>query len=145
MPRLVMGRREWVALPELGISPVRAKTDSGAWNSCLHAEDIILSADEKTVCFSSINHYGKIHRCEAPVARIGRVRSSTGVSKNRIFIHTPLEFVGGLRLDLAVSLVNRADMLCPMLLGRRALSGYFLIDPQAAHLLGPRSALERFR
>jgi len=145
MPRLVMGRREWVSLPDLGVSPVRAKTDSGAWNSSLHAEEVTLSENEEMVRFITINHFGQRHACEAAVARIGWVRSSTGVSRQRIFIHTTLELVGGLKLNVVVSLVNRKKMLCPMLLGRRALSGFFLIDPQAAYLLGPRGGLERDR
>lgn len=142
MPRLVIGRREWIALPELGVSPLNAKTDSGARSSSIHAENVSLSADEKTVLFTTTNHYGEIVSCEAAVARVARVRSSSGKAKKRIFIETTATLAGGFNWSILVSLANRSEMLCPMLLGRRALSGYFLIDPQGAHLLGPRRLLK---
>jgi len=142
MPKLVIGRREWIALPELGVSPLNAKTDSGARSSSIHAEEVQLSEDERSVRFTTINHYSERISCEAPVARIARVRSSTGKAKKRIFIQTTATVPGGFSWSILVSLANRSDMLCPMLLGRRALSGYFLIDPQGAHLLGPRRQLK---
>lgn len=141
MPRLVIGRREWIALPDLGVSPLNAKTDSGARSSSIHAENVTLSEDER-VRFTTTNHYGELVSCEAPVARLARVKSSSGKAKKRIFIETTAMLVGGFRWQIQVSLANRSEMLCPMLLGRRALSGYFLIDPQGAHLLGPRRLLK---
>ncbi len=145
MPRLVIGRREWIALPGLGVSPLNAKTDSGARSSSIHAENVVLSADEKSVRFTTTNHYSEVISCESPVARIARVRSSSGRAKKRIFIETTAVLAGGFRWQILVSLADRSEMLCPMLLGRRALSGYFLIDPQGAHLLGPRRLLDEFR
>lgn len=144
-PRLVIGRREWIALPELRISPLNAKTDSGARSSSIHAENVVLSEDEKTVRFTTTNHYNEVISCESPVARTARVKSSSGKAKKRIFIETTAVLSGGFSWKILVSLANRSEMLCPMLLGRRALSGYFLIDPQGAHLLGPRRSLDRFR
>ena len=144
MPRLVIGRREWIALPDLGVSPLNAKTDSGARSSSIHAENVVLSADETSVRFTTTNHYNEVISCESPVARTARVKSSSGKAKKRIFIETTAVLSGGLSWKILVSLANRSEMLCPMLLGRRALSGYFLIDPQGAHLLGPRRQLEQF-
>ncbi len=144
MPRLVIGRREWIALPDLGVSPLNAKTDSGARSSCIHAENVMLSADEKSVRFTTTNHYAETIFCEAPVARLARVKSSSGMARKRIFIETTAILSGGFSWKILVSLANRSEMLCPMLLGRRALSGYFLIDPQGAHLLGSRRDLEKF-
>ncbi len=145
MPRLIIGRREWIALPELGISPMNAKTDSGARSSCLHAEDVLLAKDEKSVTFTTTNHYNETMRCEAAVARTALVRSSSGIARKRIFILTAAVLPGGFRWSILISLANRSEMLCPMLLGRRALAGYFLIDPQGAHLLGPRRVLNEYR
>ncbi|MEO5916541.1 MAG: RimK/LysX family protein [Luteolibacter sp.] len=145
MPRLVIGRREWIALPELGVSPLNAKTDSGARSSSIHAENVVLSEDEKTVRFTTTNHYNEVVFCESPVARTARVKSSSGKAKKRIFIETTAVVAGGFSWKILVSLANRSEMLCPMLLGRRALSGYFLIDPQGAHLLGMRRSLNEFR
>jgi hypothetical protein len=141
MPRLVIGRREWIALPDLGVSPLNAKTDSGARSSSIHAENVFLAADEKHVTFTTTNHFGEVVSCHAAVSRIARVRSSSGVARKRIFIQTTAMLAGGFRWSILVSLANRAEMKCPMLLGRRALAGYFLIDPQGAHLLGSRKLL----
>lgn len=144
MPRLVIGRREWICLPDLGVSPLNAKTDSGARSSSIHAENVSLSKDETSVNFTTTNHFGKVVSCHALVSRIARVRSSSGIARKRIFIQTSAMLAGGFRWTILVSLANRAEMQCPMLLGRRALAGYFLIDPQGNHLLGPRKLLTAF-
>lgn len=143
MPRLVIGRREWVALPELGVAPLHAKTDSGARSSSIHAEDVELSADERTVRFTTVNHYIHRIRCEAPVVKLGRVRSSSGVAQRRVFIETEVALPGGFRWRIRASLADRSVMRCPMLLGRQALAGYFLIDPSHSHLLGRQRELPR--
>lgn len=145
MPRLVIGRREWIALPDLGISPLNAKTDSGARSSCIHAEDVEISTDERGVRFTTTNHHGHRIRCESPIARIALVRSSSGIARRRVFIETTAEIAGGFRWTIVASLANRSEMRCPMLLGRRALAGYFLIDPQGTHLLGPMRSLGTLR
>ncbi len=142
MPKLVIGRREWIGLPSLGVSPLNAKMDSGAHSSSIHAENVTLSADKTSVSFTTTNHHGTKVFCEALVAKIGRVRSSTGMTRKRIFIETTAVLPGGFRWKILLSLANRAEMFCPVLLGRRALAGYFLIDPQGTRLLGSRKQLE---
>lgn len=140
-PRILIGRREWISLPELGVSPMNAKTDSGARSSCIHAENVVLSEDEKTVRFTTTNHFNEVISCESAVVRTARVKSSSGRARKRIFIETTAVVAGGFRWKIMISLANRSEMNCPMLLGRRALSGYFLIDPQGSRLLGPRKSL----
>ena len=144
-PRLMIGRREWIALPDLGVFPLNAKIDSGARSSSIHAEEITLSEDETSVHFTTLNHYSDRISCVVPVARIAWVRSSTGKARKRVFIETTAVLAGGFRWTIMISLANRSEMLYPMLLGRRALSGYFLIDPQGAHLLGPRRQLGEYQ
>jgi len=141
--RLLIGRREWIALPDLGVSPLNAKIDSGARSSSIHATDVVLAGDQQSVRFTTLNHYNESIQCVAPVAATRRVRSSSGIACRRIFIETTAVLPGGFRWKILASLANRSEMRCPMLLGRRALSGYFLIDPQGAHLLGPLRELER--
>lgn len=143
MPKLVIGRREWIALPELGVAPLNAKTDSGARSSCIHAEEVRLSPDETRVEFVTRDHYNERIACETAVAHLRKVRSSSGNVGKRVFIETTAMLAGGFRWKILVSLADRSVMRCPMLLGRRALSGYFLIDPQSAHLLGSVHALHR--
>jgi hypothetical protein len=142
MPRLLLGRREWIALPEFGVGPLHAKTDTGARTSSLHAERIQLSPDGKSVHFVTCDHYGRRISCAAPLAGTRLVRSSTGVASTRHFIETDAVFAGGFRCKMRLTLANRSDMRCPMLLGRRALAGFFLIDPQGDHLMGPLRDLE---
>ncbi|MBC8127461.1 MAG: ATP-dependent zinc protease [Gloeobacteraceae cyanobacterium ES-bin-144] len=142
-PRLIIGRREWLALPDLGLFPLNAKTDSGARSSSLHAENITLSPDQSTVRFTTFNFHGTATECETEVIRFGRVRSSTGLVQKRIFIQTTAHVSGNFRWTILVSLTNRADMHCSLLLGRRALAGFFLIDPLGTHLLGTRRQLEQ--
>lgn len=141
-PRLIIGRSEWISLPDLGIRSLKAKIDSGARTSSLHAENIILSEDGSTVTFTTRGHGGKEILCTAPVARSGRVRNSSGVSKKRVFIQSRAILPGGFTWEILISLSDRSGMRCPLLLGRRALAGFFLIDPLGSHLLGTRRLLE---
>jgi hypothetical protein len=142
MPRLLLGRREWIALPEFGVGPLHAKTDSGARTSSLHAEEIRVSADASRVQFVTCDHYGRRISCEAALVGSGKVKSSTGVARKRYHIETDAVFAGGFTCRMRLTLANRSDMRCPMLLGRRALAGFFLIDPQGDHLMGPLRDLE---
>lgn len=143
-PRLVVGRREWIALPELGISPIHAKIDSGARTSSLHADEVEFFEDRNRVRFVTTNHAGKRIECEADVIGRNKVRSSTGVARKRLFIETEAVIAGGMKWRIRLSLANRAVMRCPMLLGRQALAGFFVIDPQGSHLLGGVRELERY-
>lgn len=142
MPRLLLGRREWVALPEFGVGPLHAKTDTGARTSALHAEEIRISGDGARVQFVTCDHYGRRISCEAALAGTGKVRSSSGVARKRYHIETEAVLAGGFRWRIRLTLANRSEMRCPMLLGRRALAGFFLIDPQGDHLMGPLRDLE---
>ena len=134
--KLVVGRREWVRLPGLGVGVMNAKTDSGARTSSLHAEEIELSEDQKRVCFVTEDHYGVRTPCEVEVGGVSRVKSSTGETQVRIWIEVELEMPGGFRWLGRLTLADRSRMLCQMLLGRRCLSGYFLVDVQGNHLTG---------
>lgn len=136
--RLVIGRREWVALPELGVAPVNAKVDTGAHSSSLHAESVApFERDGETwVSFATHNHYGQLVACEARVVLRKPVKSSTGQARERFFIETQVVAGGGLVRRMALSLADRSEMKCPMLIGRSTLAGIFLVDPQRSHLLG---------
>lgn len=134
--KLVIGRREWVRLPELGTGPMNAKTDSGARSSSLHAEDVRLSDDGARVSFVTEDHDGVRCECEVAVGGVTRVKSSTGIAEERVWIETELEMPGGFRWRARMTLADRSRMLCPILLGRRCLAGCFLVDVQGNHLCG---------
>ncbi|SFU86024.1 ATP-dependent zinc protease family protein [Halomonas korlensis] len=135
--RAVIGRREMVTLPELGIT-LCAKSDTGARTSALHAEDIesFEEDDRLWVSFTTRSggphtppHVFKLHLHDRR-----QVRSSNGQAEWRYVIRTPMR-LGALEFPLELSLTDRRDMRHPMLLGRRALRR-LLVAPGAAFLHG---------
>lgn len=134
--RILLGRLEWVKLSNLRIAPWLAKTDTGARTSALHATHIRLHQDRKSVTFQTHGDDGSTISCSARLSRIQLIRSSSGMATERYIVHLDAELPGGLRFPIELSLADRSHMKCPMLLGRRALAGYFLIDPQSEFLLG---------
>lgn len=136
--RMMIGRREWLSLPLLGVDMLTAKIDTGAYTSSLHAENIetFQQEGEQMVKFTTTTHHGEMISCEAPLALRKKVKSSTGIGRNRLVISTIARLSGGFEWEVLFSLADRSVMKCPLLLGRRALSGYFVVDTQASHLLG---------
>jgi ribosomal protein S6--L-glutamate ligase len=134
--RLLIGRHEWIGLPEFGSQPWVAKTDSGARTSTLHATEITVSADGQTVRFTTTCSDQSTLVCEAPIVRCKIIRSSAGIAEQRVIVATTAIFAGGLSFPIELTLADRSNMKCPVLLGRRAMAGYFLIDPQSDYLLG---------
>jgi hypothetical protein len=131
----VIGWRERVALPQLGIERITAKTDTGAFSSSIHAFDIEPSerGGESWVTFSvlpSRRNPDEIIRCEAKVSDRRRVKSSDGSS---YFIRTEL-VISGTAFAIEISLANRASMGYRMLLGRTAIRGHFIVDPAGSYL-----------
>ena len=134
--RILVGRHEWIGFPNFGPHSWVAKTDSGARTSTLHATDITLSTDGQTVHFTTRSSDGMTIPCQAKVSRNKVIRNSTGTAQQRIIIETTALFAGGLSFPIELTLSDRSNMKCPVLLGRRAMAGYFLIDPQSDYLLG---------
>lgn len=134
--RLIVGRHEWIGLPDLRALPWIAKTDTGARTSTLHATDVRVDTHARIVHFQTLDEHGAKIKCRAPLSRTKTIRNSTGVAEHRIIILTQAVFAGGLSFSIELTLSDRRHMKCPVLLGRRALSGYFLVDPQSNYLLG---------
>jgi len=138
----VIGRREVVGFPEWGVR-LRAKVDTGARTSALDVDEVVALPGGR-VRFAVVLRRDRTRRVrvEEPVARIARVRPSSGVSQRRYIVVTTIR-VGDIEKRIEVSLVPRRGMLCRMLLGRTALAGDFLVDPDATYRLGrlrPRKA-----
>ncbi len=136
----VLGWREWVALPDLGIESIRVKVDSGARSSALHVDSVetLERGGVEWVRFSihpGERGTGLLRWCEAPVLERRPVTDSGGHTTQRIFIRTTLALAGE-RYAIEMNLADRRAMLFPMLLGRTALAGRFLVNPQASFLLG---------
>lgn len=140
--RPTIGWRERIALPELGIDRITAKTDTGAFSSSIHAFDIKPEQrnGEAWVTFSvlpSRRDPEQIIHCEARVSDQRRVKSSDGSSSQRYFIQTSL-VIGEQTLNIEMSLADRGSMGYRMLLGRAAVRGKFVVDPAASYLTTKR-------
>ncbi len=134
----VVGWREWVTLPELGIPAIKAKIDTGARSSSLHAYDM---KRFKRRGVSMIRF--KVHpiqreartvvEAEAELVDLRKVRSSSGTQTLRPVILTPME-LGDDVWDIEVTLVRRDAMGFRMLLGRQAIRRHFQVDPGGSYL-----------
>jgi hypothetical protein len=140
MPQpVLLGWREWLSLPELGIVAVRAKVDTGARSSALHVLDQALFQRDGSEFVRFTLDTGRpgapAQPAEAAVLDRRRVTDSGGHTTERIFIQTRLRLAGQEWLA-EVNLTQRRNMLFPMLLGRTALAGRFLVDPASSFLQG---------
>lgn len=130
----VIGLREWIGLPELGIDKIRAKVDSGAKTSALHASDIetFERGGETWVRFNA--HTGTPHnprdkQCEARLISFKRVKSSNGHLQERHVIRTPM-VLGDKCWWVDFTLTCRKSMRYRVLLGCTAmLDGQLVINP----------------
>lgn len=133
--KIVIGRREVVRLPDWGVR-LRAKVDTGARTSALDVADVEpLSGGRVRFSIVLKRDRSRRVRVEAPVARMGRVRPSSGQTQVRYFVETEIR-LGDVVKTVELSLVPREGMLCRMLLGRTALARDFLVDPDAVYRLG---------
>ena len=135
--RLVVGWREWAGLPLLGIARVKAKMDTGARTSALHANSID-PFDLKGALWVRFDVTGETEHApwhEAPVADRRQVRSSNGGTELRFVIATDLLLAGRV-WPIELTLTNRERMDLPMLIGREALAGRLLVDAEKSWLWG---------
>lgn len=128
----IIGWREWVRLPELGIDRIKVKVDSGARSSSLHAFDLELfqKNGEEWVRFKVHPVQRKstpVVDLEAKVLESRLVRSSSGKATKRPVIVTSVELLG-VRWPVELTLANRDQMGFRMLLGRQAFRNRFLVD-----------------
>lgn len=136
----IIGWREWVALPELGISNIKVKVDTGARTSALHAINIhYIARHGKIVVRFDVHplqrNTKKLVRCEAPLIEERYVTDSGGTRTLRPVIETPIDLYGELHLA-ELTLVGRDEMGFRMLLGRQAIRGRFLVNPGGSYLAG---------
>ena len=137
-PRPPVGWREWVLFPELTPIPIKAKVDTGARTSSLHAHDMSIETrgDQAWVLFE-VNPRQRSRqggsRVEMPVQMLKKVKSSTGHSQIRPVIRTPIR-IGDHSYDIEITLTSRDEMGFRVLLGRTALRGRFWVDPGRSYL-----------
>jgi len=139
---VTLGWREWVALPELGIRQIKAKVDTGARTSALHAFQIeeFTERGKPRVRF-------RIHpiqrdnetvvECVADIVDQRVVSDSGGHREKRYVIRTDV-VIGPHTWNAELTLTARDDMLFRMLLGRTAMKGQAQVDPSRSYLVGKK-------
>ena len=138
----ILGWREWVGFPELGIVQIKAKVDSGARTSCLHAFRVepFEREDCDWVRFDIHPQQGnttEVITCEAPVLDKRAVRDSGGHEEMRYVIETTIS-IGDQSHTAEVTLTDRDTMKFRVLLGRSMFRGKYLVDANRSYLRGKK-------
>ncbi len=141
-----LGWREWVRLEELGLPDIRAKIDTGAKTSALHAFEVTTFEKNGEEWVRFLIHPRKsmpelVHTCEAKVIDTRNVKDSGGHKECRYVIKSPV-CLGEWQWDIEMTLTDRDTMNFMMLIGREALAGRFLVDSAGSFLQG-RPNLEK--
>ncbi|MBI2381457.1 MAG: ATP-dependent zinc protease [Gammaproteobacteria bacterium] len=136
---MVLGWREWAALPELGLAKLKLKVDTGARTSALHAFELLpFVRDGAHWVRFSIHPSRKrpdVVTCEAPVIDYRPVTDSGGHQEARYVIRAEV-VLGRMAWPIDITLTNRDSMRFRMLLGRSALLPGMLVDPKHSYLQG---------
>jgi hypothetical protein len=135
---IILGWREWLALPQLGIAAIKTKIDSGARTSSLRVETLEEYARDGQTWLRFTVAAGRrnatLVQCEAQAIDQRAVSDSGGHVTLRWFVRTEFELAGR-RWPGEINLTDRRSMLFPLLLGRNALGG-FIIDPDSGYRHG---------
>ena len=135
--RLVIGRKDKVDFPKLGLYDIDAKVDTGAYTSSIHCRDLkVIDKDgEKHIRFSLVSpshpSYNKL--IARPIYAKRSVKNSFGQIDKRYIIKTQISLFGE-RLDIELSLTDRSKMDYPVLLGRKLLNKRFVVDVSQSDL-----------
>jgi hypothetical protein len=146
--RITIGWREWMSLPDLEIPAIKAKIDTGARTSTLHAFNIEeYDTDGRKMLHFSVRPLQRrkkvILHCTAVLLEQRMVTDSGGHRELRHVIRTPVT-LGGKSWPIEITLTHRDTLRFRMLLGRTALRGRYLIDPERSYLTG-RSLAKIYR
>lgn len=136
---LIIGWREWISLPELGIKRLKAKVDTGARTSALHAHQVECYQDHgvNKVKFTiyPLHHFPeKPVVCVAELQDIRWVTDSGGHREQRPVIKTLIKMADK-SWPIEITLTSRDDMSFRMLLGRTAMQNQFVVDPASSYKL----------
>lgn len=141
----VIGWKESIDLPNLGIKNMLAKADTGARSSALDVKNIE-ELEGNRIRFDIVLDRKDRNRTKTVVAKIAHqkhVRSSNGQEHERYFIKTKIR-IGAKTKEVDFSLVSRKAMVCRILLGRKALEHDFLVDSSRKYQSRPRQKVVDF-
>ena len=135
-PKLkLIGRREYVDFPLLGISAFEAKIDTGAYTSSMHCEMIRLDYENSKPILYFTTEAGQTSPYRFETFTRKKIKNSFGEMEERFVIKTLIR-LGKKKIWSTISLSNRDNMRYPVLIGRRLLKGKFLIDVNKIHTGG---------
>lgn len=142
LPKKVIGWREWVTLPELGIPRIKVKVDSGARSSALHASDVRVikkrGAYWVDFCVEPlVDNTNKKINTRAKLVDMRTIKSSSGHKQQRYVIETQIAFMGE-TWPIEVTLAARELMGFKMLLGRQAIRKRFCVDAGGSYYGGKK-------
>jgi hypothetical protein len=149
MSKDTLGWREWVSLPDLNIPDIKAKVDTGARTSALHAF-YVEPFERDGVGWVRFKMHPlqrneeEVVECEAPVKDQRMVRDSGGHAEMRYVIETTI-LIGSNPLQAELTLTDRESMKFRMLLGRTALRSNYLVDSGRSYLSRPRTKRKKKR
>ncbi|QTR48280.1 ATP-dependent zinc protease [Thiothrix litoralis] len=140
MEKILLGWREWLALPDLGIPAIKAKVDTGAKTSALHAFELERFQRQQKDYVRFALHPLQLRdtpalECYAPLLDQRMVSDSGGHRELRYVIETRL-VMRGHEWPIELTLTNRDSMRFRMLLGRTAMENKALVDPAASYYMG---------
>jgi len=139
LSKLKVGALEQCDLPELGIEKLHVRVDTGAATSSLHVDNIdefrkggknYVSVD----LHPNIHNVDSIIRTTAPVEGTKKVKSSSADTEKRVVITTLIRLAGR-EWPIKITLTDRSEMTYLMLMGREAMEGRIIVDPEFEYLL----------
>ncbi len=144
MDRMLIGNSEFCCLPDLGITKLPIRVDTGAHTSSLHVDNLrtIQIDGEPHVSFDlhpDMYDLAHIVHCTAPLHDSRAIKSSNGQVQKRSVIQTTLR-LGGQEWPIQLTLTNRKSMTYMMLFGREGMGNRVYVDPSAEYLLGQPNA-----
>ena len=137
---ITVGWREWLQLPELSLPAIKAKIDTGARTSCLHAFSIeVYTKDDNNWARFGIHPYQDNTEtevyCDAEIIDERTVTDSGGHKEKRYVISTNV-LLDGQSWPIEITLTNRDNMRFRMLLGRTAMEKKIIVNPEKSYVLG---------